>query len=110
MNRDIKFGRSIIGNYTTVKINAKIDDWNLNNLKEAYREWLLFIDNGRYGVRIEGVLPNSHADKFFGCDLRIAILYSKATRLIKEATDVNVRFSYPVETNVCWTKEKIDDI
>jgi hypothetical protein len=110
MNRDIKFGCSVIGNYTTVKINAKIDDCNLNNLKETYRDWLVFVDNGRYGVRIEGVLPNSHATTFFGHDLRIAILRSKASRLWQEAIDVRVRFNYPVETNTCWTKANLDEI
>jgi hypothetical protein len=110
MNRDIKFGCSVIGNYTTVKINAKIDDKNLNNLKEAYRDWLVFVDIGKYGTRIEGVLPASHADIFLGHDLRIAILKSKAERLNQEVLDISVRFNYPVETNTCWTKANLDEI
>jgi hypothetical protein len=110
MNQDIKFGCSTLGKYTTVKINAKIDTENLNSLKETYSDWLEFVDNGRYGVRIEGVLPTSHKDIFLGHDLRIAILNSKASRLYQEVSDIRVRFNYPVETNTCWTKANLDEI
>jgi hypothetical protein len=104
MNRDIKFGCSALGKYATIKINAKIDDENLDILRNRYKDWLEFYYNGKQGIRIEGVLPVSHTDVFLGHDLKLAILKSKAERLNKDMLDVQEAYG------TCWTKANLDEI
>lgn len=82
MNKDIKFGFSVIGRYTVIKVNCKLSDNQVDKLREIYKDWLTLTDHAR-GIRVEGVLPEGCVQDFY-VELRKAILISKVSKLNAE--------------------------
>lgn len=90
MNKDIKFGFSVIGNYAVIKVNCKLSDYQVNKLRGIYKDWLTIIDNGDRGFRVEGVLPQDCVQDFY-VELRKAILISKVSKLNAEIDALHAR-------------------
>ena len=90
MNKTIKFGYSTLGSYTMVKLNCLLTQHDLDVLKIAYKEWLVFLPGYKGRIRIEGVLPiESHQQ--FRTDLELALLRTKRAKFderIKQVTSV----------------------
>lgn len=108
MNKTMKFGYSDIGKYTVVKLNVKLDPSQIDVLKEIYKDWLSFEDNGFAGVRIEGVLPNDSMKLFVNRDLKRAKLVTEALKINAQLASLNWLFeATPVE---CWTKANLNEI
>jgi hypothetical protein len=63
MNSNLKFGYSILGRFTLVKLNAKLSH-NGNYALSARFPELTFTENGRFGYRIEGCLTESEFYSF----------------------------------------------
>lgn len=83
MNKDIKFGFSVIGCYVVIKVNCKLSDNQVDKLRGIYKDWLNIIYNGDRGIRVEGVLPRDCVQDFH-VELRKAILISKVSKLNAE--------------------------
>lgn len=107
MNRNIGFGCRIIGNYATVKVNVKLDESLKLRLEKEYNTWLSFIDNGKFGYRIEGVLPFESVGKFFRYDLKRAMYLTEALKTSAKITALDKEWT-PEET--CWTKANLNEI
>lgn len=105
MKREIGFGCTVVGYYTAIKINIKLDANQIDSLKEKYKDWLLFIDNGKFGVKITGVLPHGSVSQFFK-DTRRAKLVSKLLEINNEIAAIDGGFHY----DQCWTKANLDEI
>lgn len=105
MKREIGFGCTVIGNYTAVKINIKLDESQIDNLEERYKDWLVFTGNGKFGVKITGVLPHNAVTQFFK-DTRRAKLVSKLLEINNEIVAIDGGFHY----DQCWTKANLDEI
>lgn len=106
MNRDVKFGCSIVGNYAVVKLNIKLDYTQIDKLKRIYNT-LSFIDNGKFGCRIEGVLLLELKQRFFGYDLKRAKLISEVLRVNSELIALDHEWE---PDGPCWTKANLDEI
>jgi hypothetical protein len=113
MKREIGFGCTVIGNYTAIKINMKLDESQINSLKEKYKDWLSFIDNGKFGVKITGVLLHESVAQFFK-DTRRAKLISNLLKISEEikAIDGDTYMEFHEGDNYveCWTKANLDEI
>lgn len=108
MNRNIKFGSSVIGNYTTVKLNVKFDNTQIDKLKEQYKDWLSFIPAGKYGCRIEGVLPLNLSEQFFCYDIKKAKCITDAINATEKIKLLEER--YMPANHLDWTKANLDEI
>jgi hypothetical protein len=113
MKREIGFGCTVIGNYTAIKLNIKLDESQIDSLKEKYKDWLLFINNGRFGRKITGVLPHESVAQFFK-DTRRAKLISNLLKISEEikAIDGDTYMEFHEGDNYveCWTKANLDEI
>jgi hypothetical protein len=104
MKREVDFGCTVVGNYIAIKINMKLDENQIDNLKERYKDWLLFIDNGKFGTKITGVLPHTSVAQFFK-DTKRAKLVSTLLEISKEINAID-RDTH----SQCWTKANLDEI
>lgn len=107
MNKTMKFGSSVIGKYTVIKLNIKLDASQINKLEEQYRDWLSFIDNGKFGYRIEGVLPANLIGRFLLYDIKRAKYITDAINATEKIKLLDNEWVPPVE---CWTKANLDEI
>lgn len=107
MNKTMKFGCSAIGKYTVIKLNIKLDASQIDKLKEQYKDWLSFIDNGKFGCRIEGVLPANSVGQFMLYDIKRAKYITDAINATEKIRLLDGEWIPPVE---CWTKANLNEI
>jgi len=106
MSKGVKFGFSVVGDYTVVKLNIKLDTIQIDKLKRTYGT-LSFIDIGSFGCRIEGVLQNYLVKRFFGYDLKRAKLISEVLRVNSMITQLDNAWE---PDSTCWTKANLNEI
>jgi hypothetical protein len=86
MRNAIPFGYTRFGGRILVKLNVKISIEQANSLRTNYPS-VLSMDNGRYGISLEGVINANKLDTFIK-DLAILKLDAKIERLLIQKADL----------------------
>lgn len=86
MRNAIPFGYTGFGGRILVKLNVKISREQADSLRTNYPS-VLSMDNGRYGISLEGVINANKLDAFIK-DLAILKLDAKIERLLIQKADL----------------------